>query len=146
MFETVRIHFLIDVFGLLSSRDFNTMTTWCNDFFSLHSSERPVSVEGMAVKKNRWDHTVNPSLSPLATHCQFSDLAFLHFIFSLLIPETTEVHEQIWKTEEKVRWKEKAPQPRITKSGWYQYRGTKNGALMSLTSTFLYWVLGMACN
>ena len=145
MFGKVWIHFLSDVFGLLSFRNFTTMTTWCNYFFSLHWSERPVSVEGMAVKKNCWDHTVNPSLSPLATH-QFPDLAFLNFIFLLLIPETTEVHEQIWKTEEKVRWKEKAPQPRITKSGWYQYRGTKNGALMSLTSTFLYWVLGMACN
>lgn len=41
------------------------------------------------------DHSVNPSLSPLATHRQFSDPSFLDFIFSLLIPETTEVHEQI---------------------------------------------------
>ena len=31
MFETVRIRFLSDVFGLLSSRNFATMATWCND-------------------------------------------------------------------------------------------------------------------
>ena len=30
-FETVRIHFLIDVFCLLSSKNFATMTTWRND-------------------------------------------------------------------------------------------------------------------
>ena len=33
--ETVQIHFLSDVFSLLSSRSFTTMTRWCNDFFSL---------------------------------------------------------------------------------------------------------------
>ena len=33
--ETVRIHFLSDVFGLLSSRNFATMATWRNDFSSL---------------------------------------------------------------------------------------------------------------
>ena len=31
-FETVRIHFLSDVFGLLSSTNFTTMATWRNDF------------------------------------------------------------------------------------------------------------------
>ena len=31
-FETVRIHFLSDVFGLLSSKNFAKMTTWRNDF------------------------------------------------------------------------------------------------------------------
>ena len=31
-FETVWIHFLSDVFGLLSSRNFTTMATWRNDF------------------------------------------------------------------------------------------------------------------
>ena len=31
-FETVRIHFLSDVFGLLSSKNFATMATLCNDF------------------------------------------------------------------------------------------------------------------
>ena len=34
-FEAVRIHFLSDVFGLLSSKNFATMTTWRNDFYSL---------------------------------------------------------------------------------------------------------------
>ena len=34
-FETVRIHLLNDVFGLLSSRNFATMATWRNDFSSL---------------------------------------------------------------------------------------------------------------
>ena len=39
-FETVRIHFLSDVFGLLSSKNFATMTTWRNDFsFSLIPSD-----------------------------------------------------------------------------------------------------------
>ena len=33
-FEAVRIHFLSDVFGLLSSKNFATMTTLRNDFFS----------------------------------------------------------------------------------------------------------------
>ena len=33
--ETVRIHFLSDVFGLLSSRNFATMATWRDDFSSL---------------------------------------------------------------------------------------------------------------
>ena len=36
-FETVRIHFLSDVFGLLSSKSFATMTTWRNDFPLFHS-------------------------------------------------------------------------------------------------------------
>ena len=31
-FVTVRIHFLSDAFGLLSSRNFATMATWRNDF------------------------------------------------------------------------------------------------------------------
>ena len=37
-FEAVRIHFLSDVFGLLSSKNFATMTTWRNDFslYSVH--------------------------------------------------------------------------------------------------------------
>ena len=34
-FETVRIHFLSDVFALLSSRNFATMAMWRNDFSSL---------------------------------------------------------------------------------------------------------------
>ena len=32
MFETVQIHFLSDIFGLLSSRKFATMVSWLNDF------------------------------------------------------------------------------------------------------------------
>jgi len=31
-FDTVGIHFLSDVFGLLSSRNFATLATWHNDF------------------------------------------------------------------------------------------------------------------
>ena len=34
-FETVRIQFLSDVFGLLPSRNFATVVTWRNDFSSL---------------------------------------------------------------------------------------------------------------
>ena len=34
-FETVQIHFLSNVFGVLSSRNFATMATWRNDFSSL---------------------------------------------------------------------------------------------------------------
>ena len=34
-FETVRIHFLSDVFGFLSSKNFATMATWRNDFSSV---------------------------------------------------------------------------------------------------------------
>ena len=34
-FETVWIHFLSDILGLLSSRNFVTMVTWRNDFSSL---------------------------------------------------------------------------------------------------------------
>ena len=40
-FETVRIHFLTDVFGLLSYRNFATMTTWHNDFSSLLRKDVP---------------------------------------------------------------------------------------------------------
>ena len=36
-FETVRIHLLNDVFGLLSSRNFATMATWRNDFSFLYN-------------------------------------------------------------------------------------------------------------
>ena len=36
-FETARIHFLSDVFGLLLSWNFATMATWRNDFSSLLS-------------------------------------------------------------------------------------------------------------
>ena len=46
-FETVRIHFLSDVFGLLLSRNFATMATWRYDFSSpfdvfkvLHTHQR----------------------------------------------------------------------------------------------------------
>ena len=38
-FETVQIHFSSDVFSLLSFRNFATMATWRNDFFSLLSWE-----------------------------------------------------------------------------------------------------------
>ena len=34
-FEAVRIHFLSEVFGFLSSKNFATMTTWRNDLSSL---------------------------------------------------------------------------------------------------------------
>ena len=34
-FETVRIHFMSDFFGVLSSRNFATTATWRNDFSSL---------------------------------------------------------------------------------------------------------------
>ena len=34
-FEAVQIHFLSDVFGLLSSKNFATMATWHDDFSSL---------------------------------------------------------------------------------------------------------------
>ena len=34
-FETVQLHFLSDVFGLVSSRNFATMATWRNKFSSL---------------------------------------------------------------------------------------------------------------
>ena len=34
-FKEVRIHFVGDIFGLLSSKNFATMTTWRNDFYSL---------------------------------------------------------------------------------------------------------------
>ena len=34
-FEAVRIHYLNDVFGLLSSKNFATMATWRNEFPSL---------------------------------------------------------------------------------------------------------------
>ena len=36
-FEAVQIHFLSDVFGLLSSKNFATMAMWRNDFSSLLS-------------------------------------------------------------------------------------------------------------
>ena len=40
-FETVRgIHFLRDVFALLSSRNFATMATWRNDFSSLLAEKK----------------------------------------------------------------------------------------------------------
>ena len=34
-FEAVRIHFLSEVFGLLWSKIYATMTTWRNDVYSL---------------------------------------------------------------------------------------------------------------
>ena len=98
MFETVWIHFLSDVFGLLSFRNFTTITTWCNDFFSLHSSERPVSVEGMAVK--------NLSLSPLATH-QFSDLAFFISFFRCLFQKPQKSMNRYEKQKRKFDEKKK---------------------------------------
>lgn len=63
-----------------------------------------------------------------------SVIQFLLLFFS----ETTKVHEQIWKTEEKVRWKEEAPNPRITKSCWYQSRGKENGALI-FRAAYMKW-------
>ena len=39
-FESVRIHLLSDVFGLLSSRKFATMATWRNDFSPLLSQDK----------------------------------------------------------------------------------------------------------
>ena len=37
-FETVQLHFLSDVFGLVWSRNFATMATWRNDFSSLSAN------------------------------------------------------------------------------------------------------------
>ena len=42
--ETVRIHFLSDVFGLLSFKIFATMATWRNNFSSLLIDEYIVKV------------------------------------------------------------------------------------------------------
>ena len=36
-FEAVQIHFLSDIFGFLSSKNFATMAMWHNDFSSLLS-------------------------------------------------------------------------------------------------------------
>jgi len=38
-FEAVRIHFLSDVLGLLSSKNFATMEKWRNDFSSLSATK-----------------------------------------------------------------------------------------------------------
>ena len=43
-FEAVRIHFLSDVFGLLSSKNVATMATWRNDFSSLLGRIRNVGI------------------------------------------------------------------------------------------------------
>ena len=37
-FKPVQIHFLSDIFSLLSSRNFATKATWHDDFSSLRSS------------------------------------------------------------------------------------------------------------
>ena len=37
-FKPVQIHFLSDIFSLLSSRNFATKATWRDDFSSLRSS------------------------------------------------------------------------------------------------------------
>ena len=37
-FKTVQIHFLSDIFSLLSSRNFATKATWHDDLSSLRSS------------------------------------------------------------------------------------------------------------
>ena len=41
--ETVWIQFLSDIFGLLSSRNFATIASWHNDFFSLYQRILPQS-------------------------------------------------------------------------------------------------------
>ena len=49
--ETVRIHFLSDVFGLISSRNFATMATWRNDssFYSLTQLVETMQYQGKRV-------------------------------------------------------------------------------------------------
>ena len=42
-YETVWLHFLRDIIGLLLSRNFATITTWHNDFFSLYQGILPQS-------------------------------------------------------------------------------------------------------
>ena len=47
-FETVRIYFLIDFLGLLSSNNFATMATWLNNFSPLLS----LNLHAGAVNRN----------------------------------------------------------------------------------------------
>ena len=49
--ETVQINLLGDVFGLLSFRNFATMATWRNDFFSLQS----VFTHVASINANLWE-------------------------------------------------------------------------------------------
>ena len=51
-FETVRINFLSDVFGLLLSRNFASMATWRNDFSLLLASRDVISYRAEYGKKN----------------------------------------------------------------------------------------------
>ena len=42
-YETVWLHFLRDIIGLLLFRNFATIATWHNDFFSLYQGILPQS-------------------------------------------------------------------------------------------------------
>ena len=85
-FETVRIHFLSDVFGLLSSRNFATMATWRNDLSSLLYIEKDEKVrsvhKGDVLEKSVWlfefpSRTQNPKMNFVTGYPLDLDLVFL---------------------------------------------------------------------
>ena len=66
--ETVWIQFLSDIFGLLSSRNFATIASWHNDFFSLYQRILPQSFLKSTVKTRVWAALVykpHPQLSSM---------------------------------------------------------------------------------
>ena len=61
-FESVRIHFLSDVFGLMLSRNFATMATWRYDFSSPYDVFKCCTPINLSVQSNHWFSVYNSLL------------------------------------------------------------------------------------
>ena len=60
-FVTVLIHFLSDVFDLLSTRNFATMATWRNDFF-LSIRTKPPKETNLCAAEDLFESSLNSLL------------------------------------------------------------------------------------
>ena len=61
-FESVLIHFLSDVFDLLSSRNFATMAKWRYDFSSPYDAFKCCTPINVSVQSNHWFSVYNSLL------------------------------------------------------------------------------------
>ena len=95
-FETVRIHFLSDVFGLFSSRNLATMATWCNDFSSLYIIILQTGhVSWLELEKGRKYKLITRAMRPLlfgkllSSHCHLIETEagerYIYEFYSLIL-------------------------------------------------------------
>ena len=94
-FETVRIHFLSDVFGLFSSRNFSTMATWRNDFSLYIIILQTGHVSWLELEKGRKYKLITRAMRPLlfgkllSSHCHLIETEagerYIYEFYSLIL-------------------------------------------------------------